>query len=77
MIATLSAEEQNLWETISTCRFSQRVACITNTARYSPASQLSLLTGCDMMTGGMRVCQLHVDMKYSNSSFTQEKVEVH
>jgi len=40
MIATLSAEEQNLWETISTCRFSQRVACITNTARYYTCHQL-------------------------------------
>ena len=33
MIATLSAEERNIWESISTCRFSQRVACISNRAR--------------------------------------------
>ena len=29
MIATISAEEINIHETISTCRFSQRVACIS------------------------------------------------
>ena len=34
MIATISAEERNIWESISTCRFSQRVACVSNLARY-------------------------------------------
>ena len=33
MIATISAEEGNVWESISTCRFSQRVACISNVAK--------------------------------------------
>ena len=33
MIATLSIEEQNIYETISTCHFAQRVACISNRAR--------------------------------------------
>ena len=33
MIATMSAEEENIQETLSTCRFAQRVACITNKAR--------------------------------------------
>lgn len=33
MIATLSIEEVNLGETVSTCRFSQRVACIANSVR--------------------------------------------
>ncbi|XP_013389271.1 kinesin-like protein KIF16B isoform X2 [Lingula anatina] len=33
MIATLSMEEENLGETISTCRFAQRVACIANNAK--------------------------------------------
>lgn len=33
MIATMSAEEENIQETISTCRFAQRVACISNKAR--------------------------------------------
>ena len=32
MIATISAEEGNIWETISTLRFSQRVACVSNPA---------------------------------------------
>ncbi len=35
MIATISIEEANLGETISTLRFSQRVACISNKARYT------------------------------------------
>ena len=34
MIATVSLEEENLSESISTCRFAQRVACITNQAKY-------------------------------------------
>ena len=34
MIATVSADEVNICETISTLRFSQRVACVSNTARY-------------------------------------------
>ncbi len=33
MIATISIEESNLGETISTLRFAQRVACIANKAR--------------------------------------------
>ncbi|XP_064635817.1 kinesin heavy chain-like [Lineus longissimus] len=33
MIATLNLEYSNLGETLSTCRFAQRVACITNTVR--------------------------------------------
>ncbi len=33
MIATISAEEKNIWESVSTCRFSQRVACISNQAK--------------------------------------------
>ena len=33
MIATLSVEEVNLGESVSTCRFSQRVACIANSVR--------------------------------------------
>ncbi|KAL8591508.1 hypothetical protein ACOMHN_000523 [Nucella lapillus] len=33
MIATISLEVQNLGETLSTCRFAQRVACIANHAR--------------------------------------------
>lgn len=33
MIANLSLEKNNLMETLSTCRFSQRVACISNKAR--------------------------------------------
>ena len=32
MIATVSVEERNIMETISTCRFAQRVACISNKA---------------------------------------------
>ena len=32
MIATVSVEERNIMETISTCRFAQRVACISNRA---------------------------------------------
>ena len=34
MIATVSAEDPNIWETVSTCRFSQRVAAVSNKARY-------------------------------------------
>ena len=34
MIATVSAEQYNMFETVSTCRFAQRVACISNKARY-------------------------------------------
>lgn len=33
MIATISVEERNVWESVSTCRFSQRVACISNKAK--------------------------------------------
>ncbi|CAH1786935.1 unnamed protein product, partial [Owenia fusiformis] len=33
MVATVSMEEENLNESISTCRFAQRVACVTNQAR--------------------------------------------
>lgn len=33
MIATISAEEQNIYETLSTCQFAQRVACISNKAK--------------------------------------------
>ena len=33
MIATISMEPVNLAESLSTCRFAQRVACITNTLR--------------------------------------------
>ena len=33
MIAALSVEESNVWESISTCRFAQRVACIANPVR--------------------------------------------
>ncbi|ELU16438.1 hypothetical protein CAPTEDRAFT_138763 [Capitella teleta] len=33
MIATISMEAENLAETLSTCRFAQRVACITNVVR--------------------------------------------
>lgn len=33
MIATLSIEEVNVGESVSTCRFSQRVACIANIVR--------------------------------------------
>jgi kinesin family protein 6/9 len=33
MIATISIEETNVWESISTCRFAQRVACIANPLR--------------------------------------------
>ncbi|CAH1258926.1 KIF6 [Branchiostoma lanceolatum] len=32
MVANISVEHQNLGETLSTCRFAQRVACITNHA---------------------------------------------
>ncbi|XP_078586159.1 uncharacterized protein LOC144868051 isoform X1 [Branchiostoma floridae x Branchiostoma japonicum] len=32
MVANISIEQQNLGETLSTCRFAQRVACITNHA---------------------------------------------
>lgn len=35
MIANLSLEKNNVLETLSTCRFSQRVACISNKARYT------------------------------------------
>ena len=35
MIATISLEPENLGESISTCRFAQRVACIANNARYT------------------------------------------
>lgn len=34
MIATLSPNALNINETVSTCRFSQRVACISNIAKY-------------------------------------------
>ncbi len=34
MIANLSVDKTNLLETISTSRFAQRVACISNKARY-------------------------------------------
>ena len=34
MIATITFEEENLGETLSTCRFAQRVACITNVVRF-------------------------------------------
>ena len=34
MIATISLEMTNLSESISTCRFAQRVSCISNTARF-------------------------------------------
>ncbi|XP_005096040.1 kinesin heavy chain [Aplysia californica] len=33
MIATISLEAENLGESISTCRFAQRVACVANNAR--------------------------------------------
>ena len=33
MVATLSVEEMNIGEAVSTCRFSQRVACIANSVR--------------------------------------------
>ena len=33
MIATMSLEAENLGESISTCRFAQRVACVANCAR--------------------------------------------
>ena len=33
MIATMSLETDNLSETLSTCRFAQRVACIKNIVR--------------------------------------------
>ena len=33
MIATMSIEKRNIMETLSTCRFAQRVACVSNTAR--------------------------------------------
>ena len=33
MIATISIEKRNIMETLSTCRFAQRVACVSNTAR--------------------------------------------
>ena len=34
MIATISPDAMNIHETVSTCRFSQRVACISNVARW-------------------------------------------
>ena len=34
MIATISLEMTNLSESISTCRFAQRVSCISNIARF-------------------------------------------
>ena len=34
MIATISPDSMNIHETVSTCRFSQRVACISNVARW-------------------------------------------
>eukprot|EP00118_Oscarella_pearsei_P005077 m.22717 g.22717 ORF g.22717 m.22717 type:complete len:941 (+) comp28387_c0_seq1:162-2984(+) len=33
MVATLSVESSNVWESISSCRFAQRVACISNNVR--------------------------------------------
>ena len=33
MIATVSPDRDNIRETVSTCRFSQRVACISNVAK--------------------------------------------
>ena len=32
MIATISTDPSNKYESISTCRFSQRVACVSNEA---------------------------------------------
>lgn len=43
MIATVSAEETNLDESISTCRFAQRVACIKNTANKNEVIDPSLI----------------------------------
>ena len=43
MVATLSVEESNLLETLSTCRFAQRVACISNKARWVPPQPLHCL----------------------------------
>ena len=44
MIANLSPEEGNILETISTCRFAQRVACISNKARSNVTSVLTYMT---------------------------------
>lgn len=43
MIATVSAEESNIDESISTCRFAQRVACIKNTANKNEVIDPSLI----------------------------------
>ena len=43
MINTISAEEINLHESMSTCRFAQRVACIKNTVRRNESLDPSLV----------------------------------
>ena len=45
MVATMSAEESYLDETISTCRFSQRVALIANTLAVNEELDPRLMVG--------------------------------
>lgn len=53
MIATISMEAENLAETLSTCRFAQRVACITNVVR----SKLNALRSFSVMNNEMQSYQ--------------------
>lgn len=51
MIALLSLEEKDLCETISTCRFAQKVACVINSPSWVKAKQIFQATGDEVARG--------------------------